>query len=248
MGALRCDCAILAPMMKRADSATKAGAIGGAAASTGTKTGSVGGTAGAVDAKEAVRRAAKAARAALSPEERSRKSQAICDDLARACDEAMRRSDFASPMTVALYSALRDEVSLDAFARHAYRIGLRVCFPAMVCRSPAEPMAFFAVPHEAYEAAAAPFLAHPVRAFDAAELEAEGFLEIAPEAIDVMAVPLVAFDGDGGRLGYGGGNYDRYLPRLRDDAVVLGVAFEEQRVCHVPRERHDAVLSAVMSA
>ena len=44
-----------------------------------------------------------------------------------------------------------------------------------------------------------------------------------------MVVPLVAFDDAGRRLGYGGGNYDQLLPRLRADAVVIGIAFDEPK-------------------
>ena len=71
---------------------------------------------------------------------------------------------------------------------------------------------------------------------------------IAPEDLDAVVVPLVAFDDDGNRLGYGGGNYDRLLPALRDDAVIAGIAFEEQRVEAVPVEPHDRPLPHIVTA
>ena len=64
----------------------------------------------------------------------------------------------------------------------------------------------------------------------------------------MVVVPLVAFDGQGGRLGYGGGNYDKFLPRLQDATLVVGVGFEEQRVDEVPREAHDLTLPHIISA
>ena len=58
---------------------------------------------------------------------------------------------------------------------------------------------------------------------------------------DALIVPLLAFDSSGFRLGYGGGYYDRTLRglRRRKPVVAVGVAFEAQRVEHVPTDPHD---------
>lgn len=58
---------------------------------------------------------------------------------------------------------------------------------------------------------------------------------------DIVLVPLLAFDSDGYRLGYGGGFYDRTLAKLRamKSVVAIGVAYDEQRVDAVPRGRYD---------
>ena len=50
------------------------------------------------------------------------------------------------------------------------------------------------------------------------------------------------------RLGYGGGNYDRFLRELRCDAVVCGIAFREQEVEAVPTEPHDLALPKIIVA
>ncbi|WP_333491937.1 5-formyltetrahydrofolate cyclo-ligase, partial [Eggerthella sinensis] len=98
------------------------------------------------------------------------------------------------------------------------------------------------------DAARARFLDTPLRCLACAALEADGFAAIAAEDLDAVVVPLVAFDDDGNRLGYGGGNYDRLLPALRDDAVIAGIAFEEQRVEAVPVEPHDRPLPHIVAA
>jgi 5-formyltetrahydrofolate cyclo-ligase len=62
--------------------------------------------------------------------------------------------------------------------------------------------------------------------------------KIDPSEIDVILVPGVAFDRKGGRLGYGGGFYDRLLP-LASQAVWVGVAFEQQVLAAIPMEPWD---------
>ncbi|MBC7830017.1 MAG: 5-formyltetrahydrofolate cyclo-ligase [Chitinophagaceae bacterium] len=50
---------------------------------------------------------------------------------------------------------------------------------------------------------------------------------VPPESLDIVFVPLLAFDKKGFRVGYGKGFYDRYLPACRDDAVKIGFSFFE---------------------
>jgi 5-formyltetrahydrofolate cyclo-ligase len=57
--------------------------------------------------------------------------------------------------------------------------------------------------------------------------------------IDVFLVPGTAFDRTGGRLGKGGGFYDRVLPQRRADAVAVGVTTLSRVVDVVPMEPHD---------
>ncbi|WP_315816050.1 5-formyltetrahydrofolate cyclo-ligase [Paraflavitalea speifideaquila] len=48
---------------------------------------------------------------------------------------------------------------------------------------------------------------------------------IEPEQLDVIFIPLVAFDEKGYRVGYGKGYYDRYLARCRHDIIRVGFSF-----------------------
>ncbi len=68
---------------------------------------------------------------------------------------------------------------------------------------------------------------------------------VGPEELDLLAVPGVAFDTAGGRVGYGRGYFDRLLRKLRADAVSVGIAFQCQLFDRVPMESHDVPLGAV---
>ncbi len=68
---------------------------------------------------------------------------------------------------------------------------------------------------------------------------------VKPEKIDFVAVPGVAFDKRGCRLGFGKGYYDRFLPRVK--GFKAGVAYDFQVVDTVPCEGHDVPLDAVIT-
>jgi len=66
---------------------------------------------------------------------------------------------------------------------------------------------------------------------------------------EVLIVPLVAFDRQGGRLGYGGGFYDRTLAQLRARGPVLavGFAFAAQEAKALPLEPTDQPLDLIVT-
>ena len=66
--------------------------------------------------------------------------------------------------------------------------------------------------------------------------------KVAPETIDLVLVPGLAFSKRGERLGYGGGYYDRLLPEL-STALWLGVAADRLVVPNLPSEAHDVKLN-----
>ncbi len=59
------------------------------------------------------------------------------------------------------------------------------------------------------------------------------------ECIDLIAVPALAYDRSGGRLGKGGGFYDRYLAHPQVRALTCGLGFDEQIVAELPLHSHD---------
>ena len=196
--------------------------------------------------KAELRRAMIARRDALDLDVRAAKSAVICARLV----ELLDRSDAAAPRTVAVYAAMGSEVDPAAFAAAAAKRSWRVTYPCMLSATDAaacgQRMCMRAV--AADDASAAPFIAHPTRAFAATDIDSSRFLIVPAEALDMIIVPLVAFDRTGARLGYGGGCYDRYLPMRSPTCQIIGIAFDEQCVGHVPTDAHDLPLPHIVSA
>lgn len=66
-------------------------------------------------------------------------------------------------------------------------------------------------------------------------------IEISPDTLDVVFVPLLAFDQSGNRIGYGKGFYDRFLQKCNSNAVFIGLSFFEPEV-EIPHEDTDIPL------
>ena len=92
---------------------------------------------------------------------------------------------------------------------------------------------------------------HPGLALIAGGFKTEVPPPSAPELVPrILIVPLLAFDGDGYRLGYGGGFYDRTLEKLRKSGtrpLAVGVAFSAQHVVRVPRDHYDQPLDWIVT-
>lgn len=196
--------------------------------------------------KAELRRAVIARRDAIDLDVRKAKSAVICTRLA----ELLGRLDAAAPRTVAVYAAMGSEADPAAFAAAAAARGWRVAYPCMLSASDAaacgQRMCMRAV--SAGDASEVPFIAHPTRAFAATNVDSDRFPIVPAEALDMIVVPLVAFDRTGARLGYGGGCYDRYPPTLSATCQIIGIAFDEQRVDHIPTDAHDLPLPNIISA
>ena len=196
--------------------------------------------------KAELRRAVIARRDALDLDVRAAKSAVVCARLV----ELMESSGTAGQRTVAVYAAMGSEVDPAAFAAAAAKCGWRVAYPCMLSATDAmacgQRMCMRAI--AAGDVSTAPFIAHPTRAFAATDIDSNRCPIVPAAELDMIIVPLVAFDRAGARLGYGGGCYDRYLPTVAPECQIVGIAFDEQRVDHVPTDAHDLPLPNIVSA
>ena len=196
--------------------------------------------------KAELRRVVIARRDAIELDAWAKKSADVCARLV----ELLERVDPATPHTVAVYAAMGSEVDPAAFATAAADRGWQVAYPCMLSASDAaacgQRMCMRVV--AAVDVGTAPFIARPTQAFAATDINSDRFPIAPADTLGMVIVPLVAFDRTGTRLGYGGGCYDRYLPTVSESCQIIGIAFDEQRVNHVPADAHDLPLPNIINA
>ena len=138
---------------------------------------------------------------------------------------------FQNAKAIMLYSHIRSELSLDALLSHPASAGKRFVWP--LCLPDFQMKALMPGGWKA-------------GAFGILEPDPDSSLEIAPEDLDLIICPGVAFDKDGSRLGMGGGYYDRFLPKCKN-AVILMAAFELQKADHIPVDAWDFPMDMIVT-
>ena len=68
-------------------------------------------------------------------------------------------------------------------------------------------------------------------------------------APNILLVPLVAFDKNYNRIGYGGGFYDRYIKRIKKikKIITIGLAYSFQRIDQIPADKYDVKLDFIVT-
>lgn len=195
-----------------------------------------------MNTKAEIRSLVIARRNAIPADERIARSEKACNALERYFSRT------AEPgARIAVYHALGSEVDVSSFAKNACLHGWTCAFPVMIRddNDSKARMTFWDIPLDGTRRA---FFDKPARAVTPDDPSLAGCTPCDPHEIDAVVVPMVAFDAGNMRLGYGGGNYDRFLRELRSDVVVCGIAFREQEVEAVPTEPHDLALPKIIVA
>ncbi|WP_238403932.1 5-formyltetrahydrofolate cyclo-ligase [Paenibacillus paridis] len=162
---------------------------------------------------------------------------------AAACTNAQMLFESRSVDSFMVYIAFRSELDLSELIEWGWRTGREVIVPKCI-------------------AADRSMILYYLRSWDELTPGAYGIMEPNPEAATkveagaapgAIIVPGLAFDRNGGRLGYGGGYYDRFAEQMQGYAagnghrLWLGASFEEQLIDEVPLERHDLVMDGVIT-
>jgi len=70
---------------------------------------------------------------------------------------------------------------------------------------------------------------------------------VSPEEIDIIFLPGSVFDEGGGRMGYGGGFYDRFVSMKAPRALRVGLCYELQMVKMAPLQDHDERMDSIVT-
>ena len=184
---------------------------------------------------ERIRREMRAKRRAISPRERLAAARrfAVIADQAHLLRAGTR---------IAVYHAYGAEADVSYVTRKAWARGCTVVMPVITHRRAAR-MEFFAVEPQT-----------PLRknAFGIPEPMPSSATRIAARQLDLIFMPLVAFDDHGWRLGSGAGFYDRCLRHLRASRrwrrpKLIGVAFAQQHVDRLLPSKWDIPMDAVIT-
>lgn len=177
--------------------------------------------------KAALRKAALLARNALPEAYRQNAAQAIIPHL-------LDKVELPEACIISGFWPIRSEIDPRPLMRTLEARGIRLCLPAVL---DAQTIEFRAM------------------SFGDALVET-GFGTLGPAADaavvdpDVMLVPLAAFDPSGNRIGYGAGYYDRAIAALHHKnkiPLLIGVAFDAQRVDQIAQEPHDVALKYILT-
>jgi len=159
-------------------------------------------------AKRTVRTEVRTVRDAMPSAERRRRSAAIAE-------RALSLAEVRDAGVVLAFWSFGSEVDTAPLLRALHEGGKTVALPRIV-EGDLEPRVYSP--------------GDPLEATSFGALEPADGVGLDPGEIDVIVTPAVAFDRSGRRVGYGGGFYDRFLPRTRGDALRLGIAFDLQVV------------------
>lgn len=150
----------------------------------------------------------------------------------RACAHLTAFAPYRAAQCVMAYAACRGELSLDSLIREILAAGKTLAMPR--CEAPGV------------------MTARRIERLDQMEEGAYGLMEpredcavIPPEAIGLILVPGTAFSRAGGRVGQGGGYYDRFLEQT--EALRMGVCHGFALMDDVPGERHDQHMNCILT-
>ncbi len=175
------------------------------------------GRAFARDLKQGIRRAVLARRDALDPVDRSAWSEAVVATI-------LAMSAFGHAQTVLAYCSFGSEIRTAGIVDAVLAAGRVLVLPRV--ERAARRLALYRVEAPASQLRPGVW---GIREPDPARCA-----PVAPFEVDFVLVPGVAFDARGGRIGYGGGYYDRLLAACRVGARFVAGAFETQIVDAVP--------------
>ncbi len=150
-------------------------------------------------------------------------------------EKVIKSEEYDKAKSIFIFVSYKSEVNTHNIIKTALEDGKLICVPKVIYK-------------EGYMEA--------VRIYDFNELKEGAYKILEPQnidlkvketSIDICYVPGLAFDKNGGRVGYGGGYYDRFLKKLRTDSKKIGLAYSFQILDEVPMGKYDVCMDGFIS-
>ncbi|MEZ6094678.1 MAG: 5-formyltetrahydrofolate cyclo-ligase [Pirellulaceae bacterium] len=152
----------------------------------------------------------------------------------RIAEQIVNLNEFQMAISIAMFLSMPGEVDLRPLIERTWGMEKNVFLPCVVGRG--KPLVF-------REYSKSTQLNRSSFGIDEPNEQAKS---IEPTQLDLVLVPLVAFDDRCNRLGMGAGFYDRTLASC-DQTRFIGVAFEIQRVNEFEVQPHDVPMNAIVT-
>lgn len=150
-------------------------------------------------------------------------------------EELINREVYKKASVIFAYVSYDNEVDTHKIINHAIKSGKTICVPKIA--SKAEGMKIF-----------------KINSFEDLEIGYFGIqepknycVEVKGEEVDLILMPGVAFDREGGRIGYGGGFYDRFLQNKKVHGFKLAVTYNFQILDNIPMEDYDVKVDDIIT-
>lgn len=180
--------------------------------------------------RQQLRRRILVRRDGLTPDERRGKSAMVVNNL-------WQLDEFANTATLFIYVNFRSEVETLPLIRQCLARGMRVAVPLTDTDNSCLAAVAITDPDRDLRPGYCGILEPAYRRRQAVD----------PKEIETIILPGSVFDVAGGRLGYGGGYYDRFIADSAPRALRIGIAFEQQVVANVPLLPHDQRLHILVT-
>ncbi|MEA4826430.1 MAG: 5-formyltetrahydrofolate cyclo-ligase [Clostridium sp.] len=150
-------------------------------------------------------------------------------------DKILSSKEYKEAKTILVYVSFEGEVDTHKFIKYAIDDNKKVCVPKVMSKQ------------EGMKAV-------NIGSFNDLKVGKYGILEpldfsreVQEKEIDLVIMPGVAFDKNGGRVGYGGAFYDRFLKKLIDKIPKIALAYDFQVFDKVPVEEHDEKIDRIIT-
>lgn len=142
---------------------------------------------------------------------------------------------YKNAQTIFIYVSYRSEVDTHEIIKKALLDNKNICVPKIISKQ------------DGMEAIL-------IKNFDDLKSGKYGILEpvnrdskIEECKIDLVVIPGLAFDWDGGRIGYGGGFYDRFLVEVKSETPKIGLAYSFQIIGKVFMNKNDVYINRIIT-